>query len=87
MEMNKMFMTENIQHFQILNKQMQEKELQNRKQEQNNSKEFLTIEDLHTERLNQFEQSLEHKQIEFRNMMSIPVYWQKDIININVQIA
>jgi hypothetical protein len=73
MEMNKMFMSENIQHFQILNKQIQEKELQNRKQEQNNSKEFLTIEDLHTERLNQFEQSLEHKQIEFRNMMSIPV--------------
>lgn len=73
MEMNKMFMSENIDKFQNTHKQIQEKEFQNKKQQQNNLKEFLTIEDLHSERLNQFEQSLEHKQVEFKNMMSIPV--------------
>ena len=73
MEMNKMFMSENIDKFQNVHKQIQEKEVQNKKQQQNNLKEFLTIEDLHSERLNQFEQSLEHKQVEFKNMMSIPV--------------
>jgi hypothetical protein len=71
MEMNKMFMSENIDKFQNVHKQIQEKELQNKKQ--NNLKEFLTIEDLHSDRLNQFEQSLEHKQVEFKNMMSIPI--------------
>ena len=80
MEMNKMFMSENIQQFQILHKQIQEKELQNKKQHNistlnngNSIKEILTIEDLHTERLNQFEKSLEHKQNEFQNMMNVPI--------------
>jgi hypothetical protein len=80
MDMNKKFIAENIQNFQNLNKQIQEKELQNRKQQNmsnlNNGnviKEFLTIEDLHTERLNQFEQSLEHKQKEFQNMINVPI--------------
>jgi len=79
MDMNKKFIAENIQNFQNLNKQIQEKELQNKKQQKtllngyNGKNKSLTIEELHNERLNNFEKSLEHKQKEFQNMINAPI--------------
>lgn len=63
MEMNKMFMSENVEYFKNLYKEI----------ENSNKKEYITIEELHDERLNLFEKSLENRKNEFNNLINPPI--------------